>query len=109
LQEEHAARQQAEQERDRVVLGRQEAEERLRAMTITQVTQAPTNWLQRTRKNVNAKASDRASDRHAADPGAISVEGSATVRKRHGRPSKANRVEAGFIEWWKPGWRDRFR
>ena len=109
LEEERAARQQAEQVRDAAILGRQEAEERLRAMAITQEPQTPSSGPWRTRKPVDAAASDRGSDRRAADPDPVPVEGSATVRERLGRPTKARDVGSEFVEWWKPGWRDRFR
>jgi hypothetical protein len=29
--------------------------------------------------------------------------------RRRGRPPKVREAEAEFVEWWKPGWRDRFR
>jgi hypothetical protein len=109
LEEERAGRQQAEQARDREALGRQEAEIRLRAMTITEEAQAPSSGPQRTTKPVSAKASDHVSDRHAAVHDAMPVEITATVGKRRGRPPKASRAETGFVEWWKPGWRDRSR
>ena len=28
--------------------------------------------------------------------------------RRRGRPAKSDQSEAEFVEWWKPGWRDRF-
>jgi hypothetical protein len=108
LEEECVARQQAEQERDKAIVDRQETEDRLRAITIAQEAHALSSRPQRPRKPVNAKESDRASDRHAADP-ARANEVSATVGKRRGRPPKASRAEAEFVEWWKPGWQDRFR
>jgi hypothetical protein len=110
LEEERAARQRAGQERDRAVLGRQEAEDSASGTTThTQEAQASSSrWPQRPTKPVNAKESDRAADR-AADRDAMPVEVPATVGKRRGRPPKARRTEAEFVEWWKPGWRDRLR
>ena len=29
--------------------------------------------------------------------------------RRRGRPAKSDQSEAEIVEWWKPGWRDRFR
>ena len=29
--------------------------------------------------------------------------------RRRGRPAKSDQSEAEFVEWWKPGWRDRLR
>jgi hypothetical protein len=29
--------------------------------------------------------------------------------RRRGRPAKSDRLETEFVEWWKPGWRDRSR
>jgi hypothetical protein len=28
---------------------------------------------------------------------------------RRGRPAKSEQRETEFVEWWKPGWRDRIR
>jgi DNA repair exonuclease SbcCD ATPase subunit len=109
LEEERASRKQAEQEQDKAITDRQEAEERLRAMIAAQAARIPPNGTLLTEKPASAKASDRASDRHAADPDAMPVEESATVRKRRGRPPKERGAGSGFVEWWKPGWRGRFR
>jgi hypothetical protein len=32
-----------------------------------------------------------------------------TQARRRGRPPKISQPEAEFVEWWKPGWKDRFR
>jgi hypothetical protein len=29
--------------------------------------------------------------------------------RRRGRPTQSDQSEAEIVEWWKPGWRDRFR
>jgi hypothetical protein len=29
--------------------------------------------------------------------------------RRRGRPAKVRNQESEFVEWWKPGWRDKFR
>jgi hypothetical protein len=29
--------------------------------------------------------------------------------RRRGRPAKSDHSEAKIVEWWKPGWQDRFR
>jgi hypothetical protein len=29
--------------------------------------------------------------------------------RRRGRPSKVNRDDIGFVEWWTPGWKDKYR
>ena len=32
-----------------------------------------------------------------------------TQARRRGRPPKISQPEAEFVEWWKPGWKERFR
>jgi hypothetical protein len=106
LEEERTARQRAEQERDRAVLGRQEAEKQLRAMA--KKAQTPSSGPRRTRKPVNA-AGDRGSDCRAADRDTVPVEVSSAVGKQRGRPPKARDASSEFVEWWKPGWQDQCR
>jgi hypothetical protein len=117
---ERAARQQAEQERD-------EVEARLREVMTRRETP---NW---SRGPVSAKwgvSSDGAGT--ASRSGIMDDEGeksatvtgseitSLTVRpsgsqatmkqpRRRGRPPKVSQPEPEFVEWWKPGWRERFR
>jgi hypothetical protein len=110
LNEERAARQWAEQERDKAIADRQEAEDQIRAVTAAQEAHAPPSggpWS--ARKPDEAEASDRGSDRHAADHDVMPGKDPAAPRKRRGRPPKASRADAEFVEWWKPGWQDRFR
>jgi hypothetical protein len=39
------------------------------------------------------------------------TDGSRTVpqRSRRGRPPKVREWETEFVEWWKPGWREKLR
>lgn len=109
LDEERAARQQALQERDAAIAGRKEAEERLRQIMNAQVVPAPAKAPQRGRKPAASNPSDRGADRGSAISDPMPVAGAATVRKRRGRPPSVKEPETGFIEWWKPGWRERLR
>ena len=49
---------------------------------------------------------DRFADDHEEDH----ADGDKVERaRRRGRPAKSDQSEAEFVEWWKPGWRDRIR
>jgi hypothetical protein len=91
LAAQRASRQKAEQERDEAVATHQEAEERLLEMLATHDTQR----------------SSQASSKPTNDP----ADGSDKVKqaRRRGRPAKSDQSDAAFVEWWKPGWRDRLR
>ena len=88
---ERASRQKAEQKHDEAVTARQKAEERLLEMLATQdaqrASQATSNPT-----NIPAGSSDKQNQ-----------------GRRRGRPTKSNQSETDFVEWWKPGWRDRIR
>ena len=81
----------AEQERDDAIAARQEAEERLREVLAAK----------------DARKLSPASSKPTNDPAG----GSDKVKqaRRRGRPAKSDQSEAEFVEWWKPGWRDRLR
>jgi hypothetical protein len=70
-------------ERDQAILGRQAAEDRLRAARKT------------------------AGQPNIAPP--VDPPLAAPQPRRRGRPPKVNRDDAGFVEWWTPGWKDRYR
>jgi hypothetical protein len=84
-------RRSADQERDRAIAARQEAEERMREMLAAQ----------------DARKLSPASSKPTDDPAG----GSDKVKqaRRRGRPAKSDQPEAEFVEWWKPGWRERLR
>jgi hypothetical protein len=48
-------------------------------------------------------------DQQSAVSGAESAQDSATEKRRRGRPPKARDAVSEFVEWWKPGWRERLR
>ena len=103
---ERACRQKAEQERDDAIAGRQEAEERIQEMLATldalKVSQAllrPPHDPQATRSQGKSMPTTEPS------AGGNKVEQS----RRRGRPAKSDQPEAEIVEWWKPGWQDRFR
>ncbi len=91
LATERAARRQIEQERDDANLAHQQAEERLRAVMADR---------QNADRPANAKSS------LAIGPSSDSDK--VNVRRRR-RQAKASQSDSEFVEWWKPGWRDRFR
>jgi hypothetical protein len=107
----------AEQERDEAIAARQEAEERLRvalavpvARTVSQAsrptldpagpeaksceTMSPTT--RKPRKTILATKNPAGGDK-------------VKQARRRGRPATSDQSEAEIVEWWKPGWRDRFR
>ena len=73
-------------ERDQAILGRQAAEDRLRQAKEMQETAGQPNTVP------------------SAEPLLA-----APQPRRRGRPPKINRDDAGFVEWWTPGWKDRYR
>jgi hypothetical protein len=72
-------------ERDQAILGRQAAEDRLRQA-----------------KEVRKRARRPETAAPAQPPLA------APQPRRRGRPPKVNRDDTGFVEWWTPGWKDRY-
>jgi len=90
LAAERLARRQAEQERDEAIAARRVVEERLQVAT--PAVGAP----QPSRKAVAGKLAPVA-------PGA------AQQRGRRGRPPKAKISGGEVVEWWKPGWQERYR
>jgi hypothetical protein len=78
-------RRSADHERDRAIAARQEAEERMMEV-------------------LDAQKASQASPEPTADP-----TGKVKQGRRRGRPAKSDQPEAEFVEWWKPGWRDRIR
>jgi hypothetical protein len=85
---ERANRQKAEQQHDEAVAARQEAEERLLEMLATQDSQTASP------NPTNKPAGGNDKEKQG---------------RRSGRPAKSEQPEAEFVEWWKPGWRDRIR
>jgi hypothetical protein len=76
---------------------RRQAEARLAQVLDQQPTQAPSRGGPG-RKVGRAAATAAPSD--VAQP---------TQARRRGRPPKISQPEAEFVEWWKPGWKERFR
>jgi hypothetical protein len=102
---ERACRQKAEQERDDAIAGRQEVEERIQEMLATlealKASQAPP----RPTHDPQTRRSRKTMPTAEPSVGANDVK---QVRRR-GRPAKSDHSEAKIVEWWKPGWQDRFR
>jgi hypothetical protein len=111
LEEERATRQRAEQERDKAIVDRREAEEQLRAMVATQKSQTTSNEPQpaeQARRVTNADPTDQLSIRGRAVSGTLPTK-DGTASKRRGPPPKVQKTESEFVEWWKPGWRERLK
>jgi hypothetical protein len=73
-------------ERDQAILGRQAAEDRLRqAKEVRKIARRP----------------------ETAAPAQPPL--AAPEPRRRGRPPKVNRDDTGVVEWWTPGWKDRYR
>jgi hypothetical protein len=86
LETERALRLATARERDQAILGRQAAEDLLRQA-----------------KDVR-KIAGRGITVAPAEPPLA-----ARQPRRRGRPSKVNRDDIGFVEWWTPGWKEKYR
>jgi hypothetical protein len=91
LAAERDGRRSAEQERDDAIAGRQAAEERTREVLAAK--DARSSVVSETKPEI--EPTDSSDKQKQARP--------------RGRPAKSDQSEAEFVEWWKPGWRDRFR
>jgi hypothetical protein len=118
LANERADRQQAEQERDRAVVARRKAEQRLHEVTAVQKAQKPPMAAARaTRRPVidadpverAAGATEVVGTRSDTAVTTGSADGTVKQARRRGRPPKAAQAGLDFVEWWKPGWRERLR
>jgi hypothetical protein len=86
LEAERALRLATARERDHAILGRQAAEDRLR-----QAKEA-------------RKIGRRPETAAPAQPPLA-----APQPRRRGRPPKVNRDDTEFVEWWTPGWKEKYR
>ena len=113
LAAERTARQQAEQDRDIAIAARQDAEERLREVTLRArlETKAGSRTARRSGERPQAGADEASQTQSDALPATApaNVPTASTQPRRRGRPPKASQPEGGFVEWWKPNWRERFR
>jgi hypothetical protein len=116
LATERAGRQQAEQQRDEAVVRRQKAEERLRR--VTGVQEAQTASVDPVTAKRGRSAGQAGVVRSVDGPNVAldilaptgTVDGTPTVgvARKRGRPPKVGQPEPEFVEWWKPGWRERY-
>jgi hypothetical protein len=113
-------RQNAEDALAEALEARQETEGRLRAMIAAQQAQTPPtepfNGCGRPKatsikqKSLTARVIDREPHATTALTPTIVDDGSRPEQtRRRGRPAKVRKQESEFVEWWKPGWRDKFR
>jgi len=107
LAAERVARQRAEQERDAVIAVQRKAEQRHRTPMGAEAAQenmaAP---VKAKRGRLPGRVKVAAIDSEPAPKGSS---GAGTAARRRGRPSKDDPSASEFVEWWKPGWRDRYR
>ena len=108
LEEERSARQQAEQERNDAVARCQLAEERLRLLDVDIVAKARAPRNARRAGTAEPGVGDSADE---AQPGlAEGVPATDTAQaRRRGSAAKLREPRSEFVEWWKPGWKNRLR
>jgi hypothetical protein len=114
------ARQNAEDALAEALEARQETEGRLRAIIAAQQAQTPTT------EPPNGHGRPKATDIKPKTPAARDIDQEPHAKtalsptivddgsrleqtRRRGRPAKVRKQESEFVEWWKPGWRDKFR
>jgi hypothetical protein len=91
LAAERDGRQKVEQERDDAIASRQAVEERTREVLAAK--DARSSVVSETKPEIEPSGG---SDKQKQ-------------ARRRGRPAKSVQSAAGFVEWWRPGWRDRIR
>ena len=92
-------RHRAEQEHDDAIAAHQGAEERIQEMLAPQdVQKASQAALTATRGLGKSMPTTEQS-----------AGGDKVLPRRRGRPAKSDQSEVEIVEWWKPGWRNRFR
>jgi len=115
LAAEHAARKQVEEALAEALEGRQTAERNLRRMAGQEPSQAS---LGEPGPNVTETKSDAVPERQIEGEPYTAALG--LVRKRRkaarrtteasrGRSTDVGAKDSEYVEWWKPGWKDRFR
>ena len=113
LAAERTARRQAEQDRDVALAARRDAEEQLHevALRARLETKAGSRTARRSDGRPQAGADEASQTQSDALPATApaDVATASTQPRRRGRPPKASQPEGGFVEWWKPNWRERFR
>jgi hypothetical protein len=118
LAAEHAARHKAEEALAEALERHQTAEQNSRDMTARQpenASQAPSGkaGAKVTGTRHKAPAAQTEAEPHTAAPGPVrkqkkATRATTTVVRREQAP-EAGAGDAEFVEWWKPGWKDRFR
>ena len=114
------ARQNAEDTLAVALDARQEIDGRLRAMIAAQQAQTsptkPFNGHGRPKARGIKRKAPAAQDADAeqiakavGSPTTVDDVSRQKETRRRGRPPKVGNQESEFVEWWKPGWRDKFR
>jgi hypothetical protein len=113
LAAERTTRQQAEEDRDKAITARQDAEERLREATLRArlETKGDSHTARRSGERPQTGAGEASQTQSDALPATApaDVATASTQPRRRGRPPKASQPEGRFVEWWKPNWRERLR
>ena len=113
LAAERTARQRADQDRDIAIAARQDVEERLREVTLrarleTKAgSRTPRRSGERLQVGTDKASLTQSNTLPATAPAHVAT--ASTQPRRRGRPPKASQPEGGFVEWWKPNWRQRLR
>ena len=120
LAAERAARQQAEQERDgvearlREVMARRETPNRPRGPVAAKRGVRSGETGAASRSGIMDDDGEKSTTVTGSEITSLTVKPSgseATMKqpRRRGRPPKVSQPEPEFVEWWKPGWRERLR
>jgi hypothetical protein len=118
--DELVAEQTARQKAEEALEVRQEVEQQQRDMMAAQQPHEPSPALQGKAGVKAAGTRCRApatvqidAESHTATPGPArrqtKAAGPKTTVARHGRPADVRAKDTEFVEWWKPGWKNRFR
>jgi chromosome segregation ATPase len=88
---------------------RQEAEEQLRdAMAVREARMPPQTDRGLADSLTIRRRAPAAQDADAEQIAGVAIS-SKTQARRRGRPAKVGNQDSEVVEWWKPGWQDKFR
>jgi len=115
--DERLARRNAEDALTLALEARQEAESRLRDAMAAQEPRLPSqaphrlaDAIRTRRRAPTAQDADAEQVARAAGSSKTVDDGASTIQaRRRGRPAKVGNQDSEVVEWWKPGWREKFR
>jgi hypothetical protein len=88
---------------------RQEAESRLRDAMAVRAARMPSNGPNGLADATTTRRKAPASQDADAEQIARAAGSSKAQARRRGRPAKDGNQDSHIVEWWKPGWREKFR